>query len=513
MVENLGSRGIEFEATVDAVGSALGVGTIPARPQVESAALPSSRSHNRRHVVRRALVTADGFALFATYLLAAVIRGSQSVDQFGTVFAFVALILVWFAGAAIRGLYDHDTHRPDHPTLDELGSIVQIITCGIWIAALSLWLANGAVDIPTLLLLWLGALGLVTLGRVFARVAVHRHRSFTQNTVIVGAGDVGQLVARKLLQHPEFGFRFVGFVDGEPREMRGDLDGMPIFGGPSEIARIVQQEGVGRVIVAFSNDRHDLLLDLIRSLRGLDVEIDLVPRLFEEVGPIAGIHLVEGFPLVGLSTARPSRLGRYAKRAIDLVVAGSILTLTAPLFAWIVWRVRKSSPGPAFFRQTRLGEGQKSFTLLKFRTMTVDTDDAPHREYIRAIMDEGAVAGANNLYKLDRSSNVTRFGGWLRRTSLDELPQLINVVRGDMSLVGPRPCLSYETELFEPHHFGRFLVPAGMTGLWQVAARAHATMKEALDLDVTYARAWSLRLDLQLLARTPLALLRGGGTT
>ena len=128
-------------------------------------------------------------------------------------------------------------------------------------------------------------------------------------------------------------------------------------------------------------------------------------------------------------------------------------------------------------------------------------------------MNVAAAPAANKLYKLDRSSDVTRIGAWLRRTSLDELPQLINVICGEMSLVGPRPCIAYETELFEPHHFDRFLVPAGMTGLWQVAARARSTFKEALDLDAAYAQSWSLTLDAALLARTPLALLRDKATT
>jgi lipopolysaccharide/colanic/teichoic acid biosynthesis glycosyltransferase len=127
-------------------------------------------------------------------------------------------------------------------------------------------------------------------------------------------------------------------------------------------------------------------------------------------------------------------------------------------------------------------------------------------------MDTAALPADNNLYKLERAQDVTRVGAWLRRTSIDELPQLINVVKGEMSLVGPRPCMWYETELFEAHHFDRFLVPAGMTGLWQVEARAHSTLKEALDLDAAYARNWSLRLDLWLLAHTPQALLRGRGT-
>jgi lipopolysaccharide/colanic/teichoic acid biosynthesis glycosyltransferase len=291
--------------------------------------------------------------------------------------------------------------------------------------------------------------------------------------------------------------------------MRGDLEDYPVLGSPGDIVDIVERYEVDRVIVAFSNDRHDLLVNLVRSLRELDVQIDLVPRLFEAVGPVVHMHVVEGLPLVGLPPSRHPRLACRVKRLGDVVVAGGVLFFALPLFAWVALRIKLDSPGPVFFRQQRLGQDQRVFTLLKFRTMTVDTDDAAHREYLRGIMDTSALPSENNLYKLDRSSQITRAGAWLRHTSLDELPQLINVIRGDMSLVGPRPCIPYETELFEPHHFDRFLVPAGMTGLWQVAARAHATFKEALDLDAAYARNWSLRLDLWLLARTPVALFRG----
>src|SRR5439155_11960481 len=160
------------------------------------------------------------------------------------------------------------------------------------------------------------------------------------------------------------------------------------------------------------------------------------------------------------------------------------------------------------FRQKRLAMNQREFTALKFRTMKVDTDNTEHREYIKATMSAEAEPGSNGMYKLDRAGAVTPVGRWLRKTSLDELPQLINVLRGDMSLVGPRPCIAYETEFFAPHHFERFLVPAGLTGLWQVTARASSTFGEALDMDVLYARGWSLGLDLKLLARTPFQLLR-----
>jgi lipopolysaccharide/colanic/teichoic acid biosynthesis glycosyltransferase len=153
----------------------------------------------------------------------------------------------------------------------------------------------------------------------------------------------------------------------------------------------------------------------------------------------------------------------------------------------------------------------REFTALKFRTMTDDRHDEEHREYLATIMDSTAKIGENGLYKLERPASVTETGRWLRRTSLDELPQLINVLRGDMSLVGPRPCIPYETSLFEPHHFDRFAVPAGITGLWQVTARSRATFAEALDLDVAYARGWSLALDLKILARTPTQVFRGQG--
>jgi lipopolysaccharide/colanic/teichoic acid biosynthesis glycosyltransferase len=150
----------------------------------------------------------------------------------------------------------------------------------------------------------------------------------------------------------------------------------------------------------------------------------------------------------------------------------------------------------------------KVFDALKFRTMKVDTDDSVHREFIRQTMDAKAAPTGNGLYKLDRSDAITKSGRWLRKTSFDELPQLINVLRGEMSLVGPRPCLEYEVENFEPHHYERFLVPAGITGLWQVTARAHSTFGEALELDVAYARNWSLELDLLLLLKTPTQLIR-----
>jgi exopolysaccharide biosynthesis polyprenyl glycosylphosphotransferase len=403
--------------------------------------------------------------------------------------------------------------RTDHSTADDVVGVFHLMTVGAWIFFVGAWLTGLAYpDKTKLVAFWAFSIALVTLGRATAR-GICRHRvTYWQNTVIVGAGDVGQLVARKVLQHPEYGLNIVGFVDDRPKERRGDLGHITVVGTPEELPRLARALDVERVIIAFSNDPHERTIELVRSLKDLDVQVDIVPRLFELVGPKVDIHTVEGLPLVGLAPARLSRSSQLLKRTVDVAVASVALVLTAPVFAFVAWRIRRDSPGPVFFRQTRLGMNMREFTVLKFRTMRTDTTSDEHEAYVRATMTADALPQSNGLYKLERHDVITPSGRWLRRTSLDELPQLLNVLRGDMSLVGPRPCLPYETGYFQPHHFQRFAVPAGLTGLWQVTARAHSTFGEALDMDVSYALGWSFGLDLRLLARTPLQLLLRRGT-
>jgi lipopolysaccharide/colanic/teichoic acid biosynthesis glycosyltransferase len=211
-------------------------------------------------------------------------------------------------------------------------------------------------------------------------------------------------------------------------------------------------------------------------------------------------------------TAAVARSTLRLKRAIDVVLSALLLVVLSPLLAILVVWIRLDSPGPALFRQRRLGMHRREFTILKFRTMRVGTSSDPHRSYIRETMVGTADSNGNGVFKLERAGDVTSLGRWLRRSSLDELPQLFNVLRGEMSLVGPRPCIPYELDNFAPHHFERFLTPPGLTGLWQVTSRARSTFGEALDMDVAYVRGWSLGLDLALLCRTPVQLLRSEGT-
>jgi exopolysaccharide biosynthesis polyprenyl glycosylphosphotransferase len=466
---------------------------------------------DRRSFVAHTLVCADVVALLLAYSTASTF--DAALNNRWSLLLLAVAAPVWILAIRLCGLHDRDDRRPGHSTLDELVPLAQLLTAGTWCAVILAWLAGRQDEIKGAAIFWVSALALVPLARSATRAALRRGHELTQRTVIVGAGDIGQLVARKLAQHPESGLRVVGFVDAEPRPIRQELAELPVLGGPDDLARILAQSRADRVVIAFSREDPEQLAEMVHAVQCLGVHVDVVPRLFDAVGPAGDVNHVEGFPLVSIYRSASSRPARWMKRAIDVAGASVVLLLTLPLFAWIALRVKRDSSGPVFFRQTRLGAGQRNFTLLKFRTMAVNTDDALHREYVRQIMHPGASPTSNGLYKLDRRTEVTPFGAWLRRTSLDELPQLLNVLRGDMSLVGPRPCLAYETELFEPHHFDRFLVPAGMTGLWQVTARARATLAEALDLDAAYARSWSLRLDLALLIRTPLALLRGTTTS
>jgi exopolysaccharide biosynthesis polyprenyl glycosylphosphotransferase len=416
--------------------------------------------------------------------------------------------------AKLYGLYDNDQKRFDHSTFDDVVTVFHLVTvggCVTFAAAVSLGVAE--FDLKRMTVFWAVAIVSICSARAAARAITRRSGSYGENTIIVGAGDVGQLLARKLLHHPEYGLNLIGFVDGRPEPRRGPVEHLPVIGAPDRLPAIIRTLDVERVIVAFSKESDEDAVRLVHQLKGLDVQIDIVPRMFEVVGPGIDIHTVEGVPLIGLPPLRPSRSSLLIKRTIDIAVAGIGLVLTAPLFAYVAWRIKRDTPGPVLFRQTRLGMNMREFTMLKFRTMTPNADQESHRALIRELMNRTAEPRTNGMYKLERPDEITPFGRWLRKSSLDELPQLINVLRGEMSLVGPRPCLPYEVEDFQPHHLDRFLVPAGMTGLWQVTARARSTFLEALEMDVAYARGWSLGLDLWLLARTPLQIFVKDGTT
>jgi lipopolysaccharide/colanic/teichoic acid biosynthesis glycosyltransferase len=204
---------------------------------------------------------------------------------------------------------------------------------------------------------------------------------------------------------------------------------------------------------------------------------------------------------------------RIGKRCFDIVLASVCLLILSPVLAVAAVLVRLTSPGEAFFRQVRLGQYGRPFVLYKFRTMYRDCADDVHREYVTKLLtdDEPPANGQRKLYKLDDDARITKIGRLLRRISIDELPQLLNVIRGDMSLVGPRPALPWEADLFKPIHYQRFLVAPGLTGLWQVSGRNSLTMRQGLELDLEYVERQNFLLDLMILLKTVPVVLSAQG--
>ena len=489
----------------------------PMGAPIAPAKVRSARRLRRGWLMRRLLLAADVLGLLLAFALVALTIGSvgepDPLPLYLETLCFALLLPGWVVGLWLFGLYDRDEERADHSTADDLPRVFLLVTTGAWLLTLIADLTNVlAPDMLKVGAFWAGAVVFITALRRAARAAARRLRAFRQPTLIVGGGEVGQIVARKLGMHPEYGVDVVGIVDANPRPTPTWRRAAPVLGSLGDLDALVVEHDVERVVFAYSEDSHRDLIDAIRRLRDAGVQVDVVPRFFEVIGPKADVHSIEGMAVIGLPAVRLSRTTALGKRVVDLVGASCLIVLTAPLFAVLALLIRRSSPGPVFFRQQRLGKDMKPFTVLKFRTMRDDTDDAPHREYIAASMRPDAPLVDGTRFKLSRDDAVTGIGRWLRRTSLDELPQIVNVLKGEMSLVGPRPCLEWETEHFEPHHFERFLVPAGLTGLWQVSARAQATYGEALDLDVLYAHSASVGLDLRLLLRTPLQLLRSNAT-
>jgi exopolysaccharide biosynthesis polyprenyl glycosylphosphotransferase len=262
------------------------------------------------------------------------------------------------------------------------------------------------------------------------------------------------------------------------------------------------------VIVAFSGESYATMLDRIRVLKDHEVQVDIVPRFFEVVGPGVGLHTIEGLPLIGLPPSRLPRSSQLLKRAMDLSLACVGAILLAPLFFAVALAIKLDSRGPVLFRQVRMGGNERTFRIWKFRTMHVDAEARKHE---LAHLNKHADAGdAPHMFKIHDDPRITRVGRLLRRFSLDELPQLLNVVRGEMSLVGPRPLVLDEDQFVASWRRRRLDLKPGMTGLWQVLGRDEIPFEEMVRLDYLYVMGWSAWHDLRLLLRTIPAVARRG---
>jgi exopolysaccharide biosynthesis polyprenyl glycosylphosphotransferase len=459
--------------------------------------------------MRRLLLGADLIGLLSAFLLALAVGPSSSigdrVDVRLELALFITSLPLWVLLARAHSLYDRDEERSDHSTVDDIFGVFQVVTIGTW-SFLAITHLTGLPHppLPRLVIFWLTAVVLVPLLRATIRIAGRRHPAYVQNVIIVGSGDVAQLLEGKIRQHPEYRLNVVGFVDSGNRASSNGAGELELIGATADLPELVRTHAAHRVVIAFSADSDEQTIELIRELQDCNVQIDIVPRLFEVLGTNTQLHTIEGVPLVGLATPRLSHSARLLKRSFDLVGAIAGLIVLAPLFAITAVCIKLDSRGPVFFRQVRMGAGERPFRVFKFRTMVADAEQL-----------KGDVAHLNmhvnddpRMFKVPNDPRVTRVGAFLRRTRIDELPQLFNVLNGQMSLVGPRPLILDEDQYVVSWARRRLNLKPGITGLWQVLGASDIPFDEMTKLDYLYVTNWSLREDLRLILLTLPALAR-----
>lgn len=492
------------------------VGGRAAAPRRRAAAAAARRPHRLRVV---ATVAADAVAVavsavVATWLVSAHgdgwlldrLAGWAGEATGATGLAFVALTPFWLALLWAFGLYREPGRSIGGANVAEALSGLTALTVAAWaLLALMLLVAGREAPVAALVAQWAVAAATVPLARLLVRLTVWARPAFVERVLIIGAGEVGHTVARKLGAHPEYRVHVVGFLDdGEPRGAPDGSPMLPLLGSLADLPRVVDEQQVDRVIVAFSRARHNDLLRVVRACADRAVKVNIVPRLFEVVSSRALVDDIEGIPLLDVGHVELSRFNMAVKRAFDLVVGSLLFVLVLPLFAAIAIAIKLDSPGPVFYRQERMGRGRRVFRIYKFRSMHAGADaERP------LLADRNEYSGP--MFKIRDDPRMTRVGRWLRRWSLDELPQLLNVLKGDMSLVGPRPLWVVEAEQCRGWTQKRLDITPGMTGLWQVLGRSAIPFDEMVKLDYMYVTGWSLAWDVKLLLQTiPAVLSRRG---
>jgi len=322
--------------------------------------------------------------------------------------------------------------------------------------------------------------------------------------VIVGAGEVGRTVMRTTVARPELGYQIVGFVDDNPQKGQTDIGRFKALGPLRNLSRLIEEEVVDEVIVTLPWMYHRKIMSIVRECERRQVSAHIVPDIFQMSLSRVDVDDLGGVPLIGVREVGFERGALLIKRGVDVVGAVVGLTLGAPILALIALAIRLDSPGPLVFRQTRVGAGGKVFEMYKFRSMRVGAEAELGR--LRELNEADGP-----LFKIRADPRITRVGRFLRRTSLDELPQLWNVLRGEMSLVGPRPPIPAEVGRYMEWHKKRLQVRPGITGLWQVSGRSLLSFDDQVLLDIYYIENWSLWLDFKVLLRTIPQVLFGSG--
>jgi exopolysaccharide biosynthesis polyprenyl glycosylphosphotransferase len=434
-----------------------------------------------RHTASRGVVVAGGDLLALTAVL----------------LFFVPDVLQWWVPAFAAGVLVLSACRGNYRTritmsvARDAGSIVTCVAVPLVVLGLVFRLGSQEQNVLEVGVAGGCAIFLVRAGVYAAIRSIRKRGAFGERTLIVGAGQVAVHFAATLDEHPEYGLRPVGFLD----DLEGEELSHPLLGRVTELDAVLCDHKIDRVVLAFGVSRETALVDVLRACDNAVVDIHVLPRFFELGFGTEGndVDVVWGYPLLRLRRDAMRLTPRIAKRLFDVSIAGLILLLCSPLFAALALAVKVTSSGPVYFRQSRVGKRGKVVKVLKFRSMRVNSD-------------------SDVKWDVTADSRVTAIGGILRKTSLDELPQLWNIIRGDMSLVGPRPERPYFVEQFQqevPHYGDRHRVPAGLTGLAQVnGLRGDTSIDERAWFDNHYIDNWSMSHDLVILARTAAAVIK-----
>jgi exopolysaccharide biosynthesis polyprenyl glycosylphosphotransferase len=409
-------------------------------------------------------------------------------------FPFVTLLAL-----AIYGLYQQSNRRFRKESFGDLGRIAHAMAIGGFLtlgAGILIHRIDGASEIHPAQLFSIALVGLIAvpIGRAGARRFRLSSKGNRDRVLIVGSGMMVERIRGYFASDPTI--EFVGAVDDDPKP------GSPVVGSIDDVPRLCKELDIDRILIGFSRTHPGELVEQMRPLQG-KVAISIVPRYFELLSWRSQVDDLCGLPMIDVAPPALSLPARFLKRTFDIAVACAGLVVLSPVIVFSAIAIKISSPGPVLFRQLRVGRGGRPFTIYKLRTMHVNAENIRH-ELSSSNENDG-------LFKIKEDPRIHRIGRFLRRTSLDEIPQLFNVLRGDMALVGPRPFVLEESERIEGWAARRFEVRPGLTGLWQVSGRSNLNFDELRRLDYLYVASWSLKWDLRIMWHTPACVLQSRG--
>ncbi|MCL5670860.1 MAG: sugar transferase [Acidobacteria bacterium] len=427
---------------------------------------------------------------------------SADMPAFHVQKTYVAFLLVYVT-LILFAIESQDLYRVGQARtrLDESLAVTKAVGLATLLLTVFIYL-SGVKSMSRLVVVSCGLLNIATLAawRIWRRDVIERRVASNnggRNVLIVGAGEVGQDLANYLTARKELGFVFKGFLDG-------NLSGDPrVLGHAKDLSRVARAQFADEVFITIPVEQ-EVVRSVAMEARRNRLDVKLIPEPYAGFGLHGPLEYVGDFPVIELHRQPIPTLGLFAKRLVDLCVAALGLALLSPLFAVIAVAIKLDSPGPVFYRAIRIGKKGRRFVCLKFRSMVADAD--AKKNQLRHLNER-----SGPIFKISNDPRLTRAGTILRKFSLDEFPQLWNVLKGDMSLVGPRPHPTDDFEQYQLEHLRRLEVTPGITGLWQVTARRDPSFEKSMRLDLEYIENWNLWLDIKILLKTIPAVFTGSG--